>query len=141
MRLDVPRRPVGGDEADRQRHGVMSASGQFGRIRLYAGTGGHANLRLGDGLARVLEAEVAAGDGWHAPRLAAAEILRTRRWREMDSNRRYPKDDYKLFIGDGILAVFPIEDMATTRSVARDAVAAAHTALAAVRVLGRHLIV
>jgi class 3 adenylate cyclase len=59
----------------------------------------------------------------------------------MDSNRRYPKDDYKLFIGDGILAVFPIEHMATTRSVARDAVAAAHTALAGVRVLGRHLIV
>jgi hypothetical protein len=23
----------------------------------------------------------------------------------MDSNRRYPKDDDKLFIGDGILAV------------------------------------
>ena len=37
------------------------------------------------------------------------------------------------FIGDGILAVFPIEDMATIPSVARDAVAAAHTALAAVR--------
>jgi hypothetical protein len=63
MRLDVPRRPAGGDEADRQRHGVMSASGPFGRSRLYAGTGGHADLRLGDGLARVLEAKVAAGDG------------------------------------------------------------------------------
>jgi adenylate cyclase len=37
------------------------------------------------------------------------------------------------FIGDGILAVFPIEDMATIPSVARDAVAAAHTALAAVQ--------
>jgi adenylate cyclase len=37
------------------------------------------------------------------------------------------------FIGDGILAVFPIEDMATIPSVAREAVAAAHTALAAVR--------
>jgi hypothetical protein len=63
MRLDVPRRSAGGDEADRQRHGVMSASGPFGRSRLYAGTGGHADLRLGDGLARVLEAKVAAGDG------------------------------------------------------------------------------
>ena len=37
------------------------------------------------------------------------------------------------FIGDGILAVFPIEDMATISGIARDAVAAAHAALAAVR--------
>src|SRR3984893_4091980 len=37
------------------------------------------------------------------------------------------------FIGDGILAVFPIEDMATIPSVARDAVAAAATALGAAR--------
>jgi len=42
---------------------AMSASGQFGKSRLYGGIGGHADLRLGDGLARVLEAEVAAGDG------------------------------------------------------------------------------
>ena len=41
--------------------------------------------------------------------------------------------EIRKFIGDGILAVFPIEDMATIPSVARDAVAAAHTALAAVR--------
>jgi adenylate cyclase len=34
------------------------------------------------------------------------------------------------FIGDGILAVFPIEDMATISGIARDAVAAAHAALA-----------
>jgi hypothetical protein len=37
------------------------------------------------------------------------------------------------FIGDGILAVFPIEDMATIPNVARDVVAAAQAALAAVR--------
>jgi len=37
------------------------------------------------------------------------------------------------FIGDGILAVFPIADLATISGVARDAVAAAHAALAAVR--------
>jgi adenylate cyclase len=37
------------------------------------------------------------------------------------------------FIGDGILAVFPIEDMATISGIARDAVAAAHAAVAAVR--------
>jgi hypothetical protein len=42
---------------------AMSASGQFGKSRLYGGIGGHADIRLGDGLARVLEAEVAAGDG------------------------------------------------------------------------------
>ena len=42
---------------------AMSASGQFGKCRLCAGIVGHADLRLGDGVARVLEAEIAAGDG------------------------------------------------------------------------------
>jgi predicted TIM-barrel fold metal-dependent hydrolase len=42
---------------------AMSASGQFGKSRLCAGIVGHADLRLGDGVARVLEAEIAAGDG------------------------------------------------------------------------------
>jgi predicted TIM-barrel fold metal-dependent hydrolase len=42
---------------------AMSASGQFGKSRLCAGIVGHADLRLGDGAARVLEAEIAAGDG------------------------------------------------------------------------------
>jgi hypothetical protein len=41
----------------------MTASGQYGKSRLCAGIVGHADLRLGDGVARVLEAEVAAGDG------------------------------------------------------------------------------
>jgi predicted TIM-barrel fold metal-dependent hydrolase len=42
---------------------AMSASGQYGKSRLCAGIVGHADLRLGDGVARVLEAEIAAGDG------------------------------------------------------------------------------
>ena len=42
---------------------AMSASGQFGKSRLCAGIVGHADLRLGDGVARVLEAQIAAGDG------------------------------------------------------------------------------
>ena len=42
---------------------AMSASGQFGKSRLCAGIVGHADLRLGDGVARVLEPEIAAGDG------------------------------------------------------------------------------
>src|ERR1700693_2809271 len=42
---------------------AMSASGQFGKSRLCAGIVGRADLRLGDGVARVLEAEIAAGDG------------------------------------------------------------------------------
>src|SRR5215831_3367094 len=41
----------------------MTASGQYGKSRLCAGIVGHADLRLGDGVARVLEAEIAAGDG------------------------------------------------------------------------------
>ena len=41
----------------------MSASGQFGKSRLSAGIVGHADLRLGDSVARVVEAEIAAGDG------------------------------------------------------------------------------
>jgi L-fuconolactonase len=42
---------------------AMSASGQFGKSRLCAGIVGHADLRLGEGVARVLEAEITAGDG------------------------------------------------------------------------------
>jgi L-fuconolactonase len=42
---------------------AMSASGQYGKTRLCAGIVGHADLRLGDGVARVLEAQIAAGDG------------------------------------------------------------------------------
>src|SRR5881227_2791377 len=42
---------------------AMSASGQFGKSRLCAGIVGHADLRLGDSVAPVLEAEIAAGDG------------------------------------------------------------------------------
>jgi hypothetical protein len=42
---------------------AMSESGQYGKSRLCAGIVGHADLRLGDGVARVLEAEIAAGDG------------------------------------------------------------------------------
>ena len=42
---------------------AMSASGRYGPTRLCAGIVGHADLRLGDGVARVLEAQIAAGDG------------------------------------------------------------------------------
>jgi L-fuconolactonase len=42
---------------------AMSASGQYGPTRLCRGIVGHADLRVGDGVARVLEAQVAAGDG------------------------------------------------------------------------------
>ena len=42
---------------------AMSASGQYGPTRLCRGIVGHADLRLGEGVARVLEAQIAAGDG------------------------------------------------------------------------------
>ena len=42
---------------------AMSANGRYGKSRLCAGIVGHADLRLGDGVARVLEAQIAAGDG------------------------------------------------------------------------------
>jgi predicted TIM-barrel fold metal-dependent hydrolase len=42
---------------------AMSANGRYGKSRLCAGIVGHADLRLGDGVARVLEAEMAAGNG------------------------------------------------------------------------------
>ena len=42
---------------------AMCASGRYGKSRLCAGIVGHADLRLGDGVARVLEAQIAAGDG------------------------------------------------------------------------------
>jgi L-fuconolactonase len=42
---------------------AMSASGQYGPTRLCAGIVGHADLRLGDRVASVLEAQIVAGDG------------------------------------------------------------------------------
>jgi hypothetical protein len=42
---------------------AMSASGQYGSARLCRGIVGHADLRSGDAVARVLEAQIAAGDG------------------------------------------------------------------------------
>lgn len=42
---------------------AMSASGRYGPTRLCAAIVGHADLRLGDGVARAREAQVAAGDG------------------------------------------------------------------------------
>lgn len=42
---------------------AMSASGQYGPMRLCRGIVGHADLRLGDSVARVLEAQITAGDG------------------------------------------------------------------------------
>ena len=42
---------------------AMSASGQYGPARLCAAIIGLAELRLGDGVAKVLEAQIAAGDG------------------------------------------------------------------------------
>ncbi len=71
---------------------AMSASGRYGKSRLCAGIVGRADLRLGDGVARVLEAEIAAGDGrfrgirhsvtWDASERsrAAAPTRRRARW-------------------------------------------------------------
>jgi L-fuconolactonase len=42
---------------------AMSASGRYGKSRLCAAIVGHADLRLGDGVVKVLEAQIAAGDG------------------------------------------------------------------------------
>jgi predicted TIM-barrel fold metal-dependent hydrolase len=42
---------------------AMSASGQYGNSRVAAGIIGTANLRLGDAVAEVLEAQIAAGGG------------------------------------------------------------------------------
>jgi hypothetical protein len=42
---------------------AMSASGQYGPTRLCRGIVGHADLRLSDAVVRVLEAQIAAGDG------------------------------------------------------------------------------
>ncbi len=42
---------------------AMSASGIYGPLRACAGIVGHADLLLGEGVARVLEAEIAAGGG------------------------------------------------------------------------------
>jgi predicted TIM-barrel fold metal-dependent hydrolase len=42
---------------------AMSASGQYGPTRLCHAIVGHADLRLGDGVAKVLEAQITAGDG------------------------------------------------------------------------------
>ena len=42
---------------------AMSASGRYGPTRLCSGIVGHADLRIGEGVARVLEAQIAAGDG------------------------------------------------------------------------------
>jgi L-fuconolactonase len=42
---------------------AMSASGLYGPFRACAGIVGHADLMLGDGVTRVLEAEIAAGNG------------------------------------------------------------------------------
>ena len=42
---------------------AMSASGQYGPTRLCHGIVGHADLRLGDAVAKVLDAQIAAGDG------------------------------------------------------------------------------
>ena len=41
----------------------MSASGQYGPMRLCHGIVGHADLRLGDAVAKVPEAQITAGDG------------------------------------------------------------------------------
>ena len=52
----------------------MSASGQYGKGRLCAGIVGHADLRLGDGVARVLESAGTnfAGRWRRAPRYGRA---------------------------------------------------------------------
>jgi L-fuconolactonase len=59
---------------------AMSASGRYGTSRLCSGIVGHADLRFGDGVARVLEAQIAAGNGRvrgirHSVTWDASEIL------------------------------------------------------------------
>jgi L-fuconolactonase len=52
---------------------AMSASGLYGKTRIAAGIVGTANLRLGDGVAAVLDAQIAAGGGrFRGIRLGAA---------------------------------------------------------------------
>jgi len=52
---------------------AMSASGLYGKTRIAAGIIGTANLRLGDGVAAVLDAQIAAGGGrFRGIRLGAA---------------------------------------------------------------------
>ena len=58
----VEMRPVGETEFVNGT-AAMSASGRYGPSRLCAAIVGHADLRLGDGVSRVLEAQIAAGDG------------------------------------------------------------------------------
>ena len=58
----VEMKPVGETEFVNET-AAMSASGQYGPARLCRGIVGHADLRLGDAVARVLEAQIAAGDG------------------------------------------------------------------------------
>lgn len=59
---DVELRAVG-ETAFANAIGVESASGRHGRCRVSAGIIGYADLGLGDGVRRVLEAHIAAGDG------------------------------------------------------------------------------
>src|SRR5262245_62934281 len=74
FRADGPEalRPVGETEFV---NGIaaMSASGLYGKTRIAAGIIGTANLRLGDGVAAVLDAQIAAGGGrFRGIRLGAA---------------------------------------------------------------------
>src|SRR5438876_2177906 len=67
-----PLRPVGETEFV---NGIaaMSASGLYGKTRIAAGIIGTANLRLGDGVVAVLDAQIAAGGGrFRGIRLGAA---------------------------------------------------------------------
>ena len=67
-----PMRPVGETEFV---NGIaaMSAAGLYGKTRIAAGIIGTANLRLGDGVAAVLDAQIAAGGGrFRGIRLGAA---------------------------------------------------------------------
>jgi len=69
---------------------AMSASGQYGKSRLCAGIVGHADLRLGDGVARVLEAEIAAGDGASAIRWSGALVRCSRAAAQTRRRARWP---------------------------------------------------
>jgi hypothetical protein len=52
---------------------AMSASGHYGKSRLCPGIVGHADLRLSDGVTRVLEAEITAG--WKIIRVCLLVVL------------------------------------------------------------------
>ena len=93
-----PLRPVGETEFV---NGIaaMSASGEYGTVRIAAGIVGTADLRLGDAVAAVLDAHIAAGGGrFRGIRQSRAPATPTRRCRRQRINPApdlYLRDDFR----------------------------------------------